>query len=290
MKNPERVSVHGGHSGEFCNHATDSLEEIVQSYIDNHFSWVGITEHAPAIDDGFLYPDEKEAGITADILYERFGLYMAECRRLQKKYASDITIYVGMEIETYSGYEVFVPRLLSQFAPDYIVGSVHFVDDIGFDYSREYYQEAVAAVGGVDTLYCHYFDLQFEMITLLEPAVVGHFDLIRLFDDEYRERLRKPEIVKRIERNLAFIKKRDLILDFNLRSLVKGASEPYISQSILQKALELGIAVVPGDDSHGCGSVGVYMDEGIAILERYGFNTDWKIPSMPSHSVVHSRK
>ncbi len=290
MKKPERVSVHGGHSGEFCNHATGSLEEIVQSYIENNFSWVGITEHAPAINDGFLYPDEKEAGLTADLLYERFGLYMTECRRLQKKYARDITIYAGMEIETYSGYEVFVPRLLSRFAPDYIVGSVHFVDDIGFDYSEEYYRQAVAAVGGVDALYCRYFDLQFEMITLLEPAVVGHFDLIRLFDNEYRERLRKPEIVKRIERNLALIKKRELILDFNLRPLMKGASEPYVSQSILQRALELGVAVVPGDDSHGCSSVGACMDEGVAILEKCGFDTNWKIPGITSYTGVCYRK
>ncbi len=286
MKQPKRVSVHGGHSGEFCHHATDSLEEIVQSYIENQFAWVGITEHAPPISDDLRYPDEKEAGLTADFLYERFGRYAKECRRLQKKYARDITLYVGMEIETYSGYEEFVPRLLEQFTPDYIVGSVHFVDDIGFDYSKEYYEKAVKAAGGVDTLYCRYFDLQYQMLSLFKPAVVGHFDLVRLFDGDYRTRLCKPEIGKRIERNLALIKKFDLILDCNLRALLKGADEPYPSESILQKALELGISVVPGDDSHGCSSVGAHLDEGITLLKGHGFSTDWKLP-VASFQGVH---
>ncbi len=77
---------------------------------------------------------------------------------------------------------------------------------------------------------------------------------------------------------LELIKERDLIMDFNLRSLLKGAQEPYISESILVQALELGIAVVPGDDSHGLDSIGVNMEKGIAILQRLGFDTDWKTP------------
>ncbi len=45
-------------------------------------------------------------------------------------------------------------------------------------------------------------------------------------------------------------------MDFNLRSLLRGAQEPYISESIFKQALELGIAVVPGDDSHWLYSIG----------------------------------
>ncbi len=285
MKNSKRVSIHGGHSGEFCHHAVDSLEEIVQTYIENRFSWVGITEHAPPVNDDLRYPDEKEAGLSADFLFKRFGSYIKECRRLKEKHARDITLYVGMEIETYSGYEEFVPHLLKVFSPDYLVGSVHFVDDIGFDFSRIQYEEAVEVVGGIDTLYCRYFDLQYQMLSLLRPAVVGHFDLIRLFDEDYRRRLCKPDIAKRIERNLLLVKDLDLIIDYNLRALMKGADEPYPSDFIVQKALDLGISVVPGDDSHGCSSVGVHIDEGIALLEDLGCNTEWKPPVIDENNV-----
>ena len=88
----------------------------------------------------------------------------------------------------------------------------------------------------------------------------------------------KPEIWQRIIRNLELIKKYDLILDFNLRSLLKGAPEPYISKPILEKACELGISVVPGDDSHGLANIHVNMDRAIAMLEEAGLSTDWATP------------
>lgn len=274
----EKVSVHGGHSGQFCNHAVDSLEEIVKAYIAHGFTWVGITEHAPGISEELLYTDQREAGLTPQLLYERFGRYMAECRRLQDLYASRICLYAAMEIETYSGYQRFVPALIDAFAPDYIVGSVHFVDDVNFDYSPELYHRAAVKAGGVDRLYLRYFDQQYEMISLLRPAVVGHFDLIRIFDHDYRRRLEKPEINAKIRRNLELIRDLDLILDFNLRALAKGADEPYLSDSILRLVHGYGIAVVPGDDSHGVATVGNYFADGVARLQQYGFTTDWRRP------------
>lgn len=283
MQSTSFVSVHGGHSGQFCNHATDSLEEIIQLYIAKKFPWVGITEHTPAISEELLYPDQRKAELTPEFLLNRFANYMAECRRLQEKYRADIRIFSAMEIETYSGYKEFIPALIKRFQPDYIVGSVHFVNDMGFDYSQEQYDATVAAVGGIEQLYCRYFDLQYEMIEFLKPSVVGHFDLIRIFDPEYKERIHHPEIMKRIRRNLALIRKLDLIMDFNLRSLLKGAGEPYITREILKLALEEGIAVVPGDDSHGLNNVGLNMEKGIAILEELGFSTNWRQPKLLSY-------
>ncbi|MDP3481361.1 MAG: histidinol-phosphatase HisJ family protein, partial [Desulfoprunum sp.] len=202
MKKTAFVSVHGGHSGQFCHHATDTLEEIIRQYISKQFPWVGITEHVPAISAELLYPDQKKAGLTPEFLLHRFGGYMKECRRLQEKYNSEIRIFAAMEIETYSGYETFIPSLIDTFRPDYIVGSVHFVDDMGFDYSQEQYDLTAEKVGGIDALYCKYFDQQYEMIQLLKPAVVGHFDLVRIFDPNYSSRLAKPAIMDRITRNL----------------------------------------------------------------------------------------
>lgn len=283
MHTPKLVSVHGGHSGQFCNHATDSLEEIVLEYIKKGYSWVGVTEHAPAISDDLLYPDQKAAGLTPEFLIDRFGNYMTECRRLQKKYEDQITLIPAMEIETYSGYEKFVPFLIKEFSPDYIVGSVHFVDDCGFDYSQKQYDATTAKVGSVEQMYLRYFDIQYEMIELLKPSVVGHFDLIRIFDPGYKSRILQPEIHKKIVRNLDCIKKHDLIMDFNLRSLLKGADEPYISEPILTLAKEMNIAVVPGDDSHGIPNVGLNVEKGIKILQRHGFTTDWKVPAQIQH-------
>lgn len=278
MSTARYVSVHGGHSGQFCHHAKDTLEEIIQAYISHGYPWVGITEHVPGITMELLYPDQRAAGFTPESLLDRFDRYMRECKRLQQQYSDQIEIYAAMEIETYSGYDTFIPALTERYRPDYLVGSIHFVNDMVFDYSRERYDMVAESVGGHDELYCRYFDMQYEMIELLRPEVVGHFDLIRIFDPEYRQRLRKPEIEEKIIRNLQLIKKYDLIMDFNTRSLLKGADEPYITGHILQMAKDLDIPVVPGDDSHGLDNVHINMDRAIAILEEYGFDTNWRKP------------
>ncbi len=279
MEKPELVSVHGGHSGEFCNHALDSLEDVVRAYIDKGFSWVGITEHVPPPTDALCYPDEKEAGLDAVSLYRGFERYMERCRALKEKYASRIRIFVGAETETYSGYRDFLPELTRRFKPEYLVGSVHHVNDICIDYSEAMYRQAEEALGGLDALYERYFDQQFEMINFLKPAVVGHFDLVRIFDLEYKARLLKPAVKARVTRNLSRIAELGLIMDLNVRSLYKGAEEPYITASILREAKELGIAVVPGDDSHGVSTVGLNMDRGIQVLVEAGFDTRWKKPA-----------
>ncbi|CAG34822.1 related to histidinol-phosphatase [Desulfotalea psychrophila LSv54] len=242
------------------------------------FPGLALPEHAPSISEELLYPDQKKLGLTPEFLFNRFVLYIEECRRLQAKYRDKIKISVAMEIETYSGYDTFVPSLMEQFSPEYLVGSVHFVDDMGIDYSAEQYNATAEKIGGIDKMYCHYFDIQFEMMERLRPSVVGHFDLVRIFDNDYQNRLQKPEIMSKIERNLEFIKKHDLIMDFNLRALTKGAQEPYISKAILERARELEIAVVPGDDSHGVSQVANHMSRAIEILSHHGFSTNWQKP------------
>ncbi len=277
--NPGYVSVHGGHSGEFCCHALDSLENIVNAYIQKGFIWVGLTEHMPPVTDAFMYPDERAAGWDAGRLYDRFAGYVDTARELKARYAGDLDIYVGFETELTSRALPFTRQLIERFKPDYIVGSLHHVDDISFDFSLEDYLCAVDTLGGYDNLYRRYFDQQYELIDTLSPAVVGHFDLIRIYDEHYKARLANPEIALRIDRNLKLIADRGLILDFNLAALSKGMDEPYISAGILKKARDMGIAVVPGDDSHSVDTVGRHMEKGIALLKGMGFSTVWKRPA-----------
>jgi histidinol-phosphatase (PHP family) len=276
---PVRVSIHGGHSGQFCNHAVDSLDEVIQAYIAKRFAWVGITEHIPPVSDRFLYPEEIQAGLNAEKMHRRFQQYVTTCRRLQQRYRSRIQLFVGCEIESYGGAVGLVRQLMDTYAFDYIVGSLHHVYDIGFDYSPQLYRDALQAAGGLEALYCSYFDDQFEMIRTVKPQVVGHFDLIRIFDDDYKQRLALPAVKQRIVRNLELIKDLDLTLDCNVRALFKGASEPYPTRAILQQAVELGISIVPGDDSHGVDSVGAHIDDAIRILQALDADTNWRKPA-----------
>ena len=42
-----RASLHGGHSGAYCDHAEGSLEEVVAEAARQGFEVYGLSEHAP---------------------------------------------------------------------------------------------------------------------------------------------------------------------------------------------------------------------------------------------------
>ena len=275
-----RVSVHGGHSGQFCNHAENTLEEIVLAYIAAGFTWFGVTEHMPAVSEAFVYPDEREAGLTAEELQRRFQEYFSECRTLKDRYSDQVELLIGFEIESCTGSVEFVEQLIQQFNPDYIVGSVHHVSDLMIDFSQEEYLKAVKHHGGIEALYCAYFDQQIDMIERFAPSVIGHLDLIRIFDANYPRTLNIPSISRRVTRNLEAIQSLDLILDYNMAGFDKTGAEPYPARSILNKAVEMGISIVPGDDSHGVKMVGRHYDKGSKMLVDAGASTSFRKPRL----------
>jgi len=279
MEKQKLISLHGGHCGQYCNHANDRLEDIIIKYIKLGFNQVGISEHIPPVSDQFLYPDEKESRLTALDINKRFKDYFINLNALKTKYADRIKIYTGMETETYTGYADHIKDLISKFHPDYIVGSVHHLNDICFDYSKKEYDLLARQFGSIENMYEKYFDVQYEMIQELKPFVVAHFDIIRIYDKDYISRLALPKIEKKIQRNLELIKSLNLVMDFNVRPLARGEKEPYITASIIKTAKKMGIRLVPGDDSHGVDQAGLYVDKAIQILESYEFETcNWPVP------------
>lgn len=265
-----KISAHGGHSGSFCLHAADSLEALVQAYCEQGFSRVGLTEHMPPPAPNYRYADEVAAGLTVTQMETRFCAYVAEARRLQRQYAGRLQLDVAMESEWYPGAVEQVRRLCRDHRLDYLVGSVHHVGGVNFDFSPQDYDQAVRHCGGIEALYRAYFDAQYDLIVTLEPQLVGHFDLIRLFDSDYRQHLALPAVAERIERNLAAIRQRGLTLDLNMRALLKGATEPYPALPLLQRAVALGIPLVPGDDAHRVADVGQGIDQAYRLLAELG--------------------
>ncbi len=274
------VSVHGGHSGSFCGHADDVLEQIVSRYAELGFEWVCLTEHMPSEQQSLVAPEDAANGFEVEDLQCGFDEYFMEATRLKALYEGRMEIFVGFETDAYSGYEEAIENLLARHDFDMMVGSVHHVHDLLFDGEPEDYARAIELSGSIEQLYCDYFDVQLELINRFEPTVVGHFDLIRIYDADYMDRWDIPEVRERAFRNLRRIKKLNLILDLNVRSLGKGASEPYLSKPLMEFAIAQEIPMVPGDDSHGVASVGLNIRQGVEILVARGGSTTWTKPSV----------
>lgn len=108
---------------------------------------------------------------------------------------------------------------------------------IPIDFDQATYQKAVDAVGGTEErLFEAYFDAQFQMLEALRPAVVGHFDLIRLFSADPTKDLRDygNGVWERVERNVTFIVSYGGLTELNSSSIRKGWDVPYPRRDVCE--------------------------------------------------------
>ncbi|KAJ9624953.1 hypothetical protein H2203_004904 [Taxawa tesnikishii (nom. ined.)] len=199
---------HHSHSGQFCGHASNTLEEMVQRAISLRMASFALTEHMPRSESSDLYPEEISAGQTGPGLFQLFDAFVTEAKRLRERYRPQIQILIGFEGEWIRpSFAGVMGDLMGRYEFDFFVGSVHHVHGVPIDFDHEMYYKARDISGGSDeALYRDYFDAQYAMLKALKPPVVGHFDLIRLkSDDPERSFETVDEAWTRILRNLEFV-------------------------------------------------------------------------------------
>ncbi len=264
-------SLHGGHSGEFCHHATGALEDLVRAAVARGMRVFGLTEHQPPATDASRYPDEVEAGLTAVGIQERFARYAGEVApALRERYRDGIALLVGMETEVVppDAYAGEVARLRERHALEYVVGSVHHVRGLGFDMSAAQYAATRDAVGGFEALCLAYFEAQRALLEAVRPEVVGHFDLVLKYAAP-GEAL-SPAARRAALENLDVVRAQGALLEINARGL-RARGAPYPLLDLLQEGQRRGIRATLGDDSHAPDQVGVGLDRCVALAAEAGY-------------------
>ncbi|CAI7649850.1 unnamed protein product [Penicillium bialowiezense] len=267
---------HHSHSGQFCpGHAKDSLEDVIQTAISKKMQVFCLTEHMPRHKEDF-YPEEVESGNTEESHAANEAAYWKEAERLREKYASQIKIIIGFEIDWIRpASRDLIDRSLARFPFEFFIGSVHHMHTVPIDYDRPMYEQAREIAGGTDErLFEDYFDAQFDMLQQLQPLVVGHFDLIRLkADDMERSFTEWPGVWSKILRNLDLIASYGGMLELNSAALRKGMSEPYPKAEICKEFVARGGRFVLSDDSHGVDQVALNFHRVLDFLDRAGIST-----------------
>ena len=269
-----KVSLHGGHSGDFCEHGADSLREMLDAAVSFGYSTFGVATHSPPSSPKFLYEEEVAAGLGVVELGERFRSYSQLSKGLVADYADRIEVLRGAEIEVVpaGSYAIDVGLLREVYELDYIVGSVHWVDEIAIDVDRSEFDRAVTSSGGLESFLVRYFELVGGMISSVKPEVVGHIDLPRLYCDGASE-WGSDRVLSAISDALVAARGAGCILDLNVRALSKGLSSPFPSAGIVRMASDLGVPFCFGDDSHSVADVGVGVEAGRSFLLANGVDS-----------------
>ncbi len=268
-----KASLHGGHSGEYCEHAQGTLPQILDSAVAAGYQTFGVSEHAPRLEERFLYPGEVEKGWSVDRLKEDFERYAAALPPLVAEYRGRLSVLRGFEAEVVptASYAEVMRAYRSIFDFDYMVGSVHYVDEIAIDGELDEFERALEGLSGLERLAVRYYDTVSEMVESLRPEVVGHLDLIKLHGRRFGP-LDSSAVRAAADSTLEVIRRHDCILDLNTAGYRKGLGAPYPAPWLVKRAQLLGIGFCFGDDSHSPADVGAGLEPARSYLLQNGVN------------------
>lgn len=281
---PWMVSLHGGHSSDYCDHAFSTLPEMLAAAAAAGYHTFGVSEHAPRSEERFLYSEERARGWDMAKVCADFERYAAALPALVEEFADRLVVLRGFEAEIVPSecYRERMRGIRARTLPDgspafdYFVGSVHYVGEIQIDGRPENYVKAVENAGGVEALAVRYYDLVAEMTEALKPDVVGHFDLVKRnaeaagFGTLF---LQTANVRAAAMRALDAVQAHDAVLDLNTAGWRKGLGEPFPAPWLVEEARRREIGFCFGDDSHRATDVGAGVTDARNYLLRLGVNT-----------------
>ncbi len=234
-----------------CNHAQGEMEDYVLKAIELGINTFGFSEHAPMKDfeDGYRLVLEKQ------------DFYQNSVLSLKEKYKDKIEILLGYEVDYIEG-DYLLDGIVN--APvDYLIGSVHYLDSWGFD-NPEFIGEYKKR--DIDVIWEEYFKAMQSMARSGKFDIVGHFDLMKVFNF-----LPKKNMKELCFEALKEIKKADMVIELNSSGLRKEVKEQYPSKDILKLAFELKIPITFGSDAHNIEQIGIYYDKVLEIAQNVGY-------------------
>lgn len=256
---------------EYCPHGTVAdTEQLIQKAIGLGFKRYSITEHAPLPPNiGNLCGGLAEVWETGSMRANDLDHYFKRMEQLQKKYAADIELRIGFEIDFLRPCISWTRDFLEEYGPrttDNLL-SVHFLDGHGglrgIDYSAADYKEGIVAYyGSFAAAQEAYYDAVIASLQVnlgqWKPKRLGHISLCRKFALAFAETTEytAPQI-KKIDQLFRQIKTDKYTLDLNTAGLYKAdCQDTYPPGWLIEKAIQAEIPLVYGSDSHALADVG----------------------------------
>ena len=233
-----------------CNHATGTVNEYVEKAIENGTRYFGFSEHAP-----------MEFDPKYRMRYDQIPLYKRMIDQARETYGDRIEILTGYEVDFLPGY---MDERVLQTEADYLIGSVHFLGEWGFD-NPEFIGEYKNR--DIDTIWQTYFDAIEAMAKSGLFDIVGHLDLIKVF-----KFMPKKDIRLIAKDALQAIKAADMVVELNMAGYRKPVKEPYPSPLLMEEIASLNIPVTFSSDAHAPDQVGLFKEELLAYARRFGYS------------------
>jgi histidinol-phosphatase (PHP family) len=234
------------------------MERYVEHAIEAGLTELGFSDHL------FMYwlpPDRRDPELGMAEWEHDF--YIEDVERCRTRYASDITIRLATEADFIPGHEGELENILRRYDWDYVIGSVHFIDDWGFDDVRY-----VSGFEGwdIDALYARYFDLVGASAETGLFDTMGHVDLVKKFG--HRPAQDQSAAYTRLAARFA---QTGVCVEVNTAGLRKPVGEIYPHPDLLRACREAGVQTTLGSDAHAPDEVASDLASATSLMRRVGY-------------------
>lgn len=252
------IDYHTHH--ERCGHAEGSLEDYIQRGIELGVEQLGLSDHMPLI---HVDPDSYYEGMAMAV--DELPHYVEECFELREKYAGQIDIRIGLEGDYIEGHEWEIEKMVKAYPWDYVIGSVHFLEEWDITDHRQLHGWEGRRV---ETVYEQYYDAVEKAIHTGFYDFIGHIDVIKRFGYQPQDSNWPRALERRV---LDAVRSSDAAIELNASGLRMPAAEMFPSRHMLEYAHALNIPVTLGSDAHQPARLAQYLDEAKALLKDVGY-------------------
>ncbi|MFP4460419.1 MAG: histidinol-phosphatase [Candidatus Zixiibacteriota bacterium] len=251
--------------------ARGNAEDFVKAAIEKKIKRICFTTHidlnpARAVIDLWAAPDGYPVPLSKEIMQR----YASEIGTLKKKYAHEIEILKGYEFSYAPDYEDLIESFINKFPADFMIGSIHCIDDVGFTAGFE--------ASSVLRLYEPLEFMEIYSTRIISLARSGLFDTIGHIDGykKYAKRNWNMEELREAEETVypgLFDRLSEIGagIEINTSAMRKGFDEFYPSSKILKLAKDKGVMINSiGSDAHRANQVGFKFKDAMELLDELG--------------------
>jgi histidinol-phosphatase (PHP family) len=227
-----------------------SYEEMTLAAIEKGLSEIGFSDHVCLKPVSWAMQEVDLPVMTRQIT------------DIQEKYGDLINIRYGIEMDYFPGKEDQLQRLTNSLPLDYVIGSVHFMEDWNFDGNESLYGK-----WSNDMLYEMYYRLLQKAVRSGLFDTVGHLDLIKKFS-VYPETDQR----KLFEETAEIIRESGMVVELNTAGLDKPCAEFYPGPQWLEILHTHEVPVTLSSDAHHPGQIARHYQQAVDLLKKTGYH------------------
>jgi histidinol-phosphatase (PHP family) len=184
-------------------------------------------------------------------------------RFLQIRKEASMPVRLGAEVDYFPDQIAAIRKLIADFPFDYVIGSVHFLEDWPIDSFKElqlYFKKDIMKI------YEEYFAAIRELCKSRLFDILGHADIVKIFG--YRP---ESDITRILEDTAQAIAQNDICVEVNTAGLFRPCREIYPSRQLLEMLRQRNVPVTLASDAHKPEHVGRDFEKALNLIRSVGY-------------------